>query len=183
MEFKGLPYGAKEMEFERVETLPSRVPVKLEIAAGGIERPHDEEELRTWRPVRPHWEALGWSVVDAHEVSASPQRYRHYIQRSRGEFAVAKNVYVATRSGWFSCRSVCYLAAGLPVVVQDTGFSDVIPCGEGVLAFSTLDEATDALRRAETEYPRHQAAARRIAQEHFSSERVVGAMLATVGLR
>ena len=98
---------------------------------------------------------------------------RHYVQRSRGEFAVAKNVYVATRSGWFSCSSVCHLAAGLPIVVQDTG-SEVIPCGEGVLAFSTLDEAADALCRAEADYPRHQAAARRIAQDHFSSERVLG---------
>ena len=86
------------------------------------------------------------------------------------------------RIGWFSCRSACYLAAGRPVVVQDTGFCDVIPCGEGVLAFSTPDEAVEALRRVEADYPRHQAAARAIAARHFSVEEVLGDLLSRIGI-
>jgi hypothetical protein len=122
-------------------------------------------------------------VVDAHDVSDTPEAYRRYIESSRGEFSVAKNVYAATRSGWFSCRSTCYLAAGRPVVVQDTGFSELIECGEGVLPFSTLEEAAEAVRRVERDYPRHQAAARRMAEDCFASERVLGDLLADIGLR
>jgi hypothetical protein len=180
--YEGVEYGTKEMEFERIESLPRRVSARLEIASGGTDRPDNEDEARSWYPTRPRWERLGWSVIDAHDVSGTPQAYRDYIEGSRGEFSVAKNVYVATRSGWFSCRSVCYLAAGRPAVVQDTGFSDIIPCGEGVLAFSSLDEAADALNRVEADYPRHQSAARRVAARHFASDRVLGDLLCAIGL-
>jgi hypothetical protein len=182
IEYQGVRYGTKEMEFERVEDIPMRVPTQLEIAAGGTDRPENEEEAKTWYPTRPRWEALGWSVVDSHGVSATPAQYRHYIQASRGEFSVAKNVYVATRSGWFSCRSTCYLAASRPVVIQDTGFSEIIPCGEGVLAFNSPAEATEAIERVESDYSRHQSAARRIAEEYFASHRVLGDILSRVGL-
>jgi glycosyltransferase involved in cell wall biosynthesis len=121
-------------------------------------------------------------VVDSHKVSDTPEIYRDYIECSRGEFSVAKNVYVATRSGWFSCRSVCYLAAGRPVVVQDTGFSEIIPCGEGVLSFTSVDEAAESLRCVENDYERHQDAARQIAAKHFASEQVLGDMLHRIGL-
>lgn len=180
--YKGVEYGTKEAEFERIESLPRLVTCRLELAAGGTDRPDDEVEARTWYPTRPRWEALGWSVVDAHAVSASPEHYRQYIESSRGEFSVAKNIYAATRSGWFSCRSVCYLAAGRPVVVQDTGFPELIPCGDGVLAFSTLAEAAKSLRRVEADYPHHQAAARDVAERYFASDRVLGDILARVGL-
>ena len=178
----GVEYGTKEMEFERIESLPGRVDCRLELAAGGIDRPEDEAEARNWKPIRPRWEALGWSVVDAHAVSATPELYRRYVESSRGEFSVAKNLYVATRSGWFSCRSVCYLAAGRPVVVQDTGFSEIIPSGDGVLAFATLDEAAECLRRVEADYPHHQAAAREAAERYFASDKVLSEMLARTGL-
>lgn len=182
IEYQGVRYGTKEMEFERIETIPRLVSATLEIAAGGTDRPENEEEAKTWYPTRPRWEGLGWSVIDSHGVSATPEHYRHYIQASRGEFSVAKNVYVATRSGWFSCRSTCYLAASRPVVVQDTGFSENIPSGEGILAFSNLQEAAEAIRCVESDYPRHQAAARNIAEEYFASERVLRDMLSRVGL-
>ena len=179
--YEDIRYGAKEMEFERIETLPKLVPVTMEIAVGGTDRPRDEKEAVGWHDPRPRWEALGWSVLDARGVSANAESYRSYVQRSRGEFSVAKNVYVATRSGWFSCRSVCYLAASRPVVVQDTGFAELIPSGEGLVAFSSLEEAAEGLRRVEADYERHQAMARRIADEHFSSDRVLHDMLITAG--
>jgi len=182
IEHNGIRYGTKEMEFERIQTLPRLVPYRLEMAAGGTDRPEDEVEARSWYPTRPRWEALGWSVVDAHTVSATPSLYQRYVEASRGEFSVAKNVYVATRSGWFSCRSVCYLAASRPVVVQDTGFSELIPCGDGLLAFSSLEEAAENLRRVEADYPHHQAAAREVACRYFGSDAVLGDMLARVGL-
>jgi hypothetical protein len=95
---------------------------------------------------------------------------------------VAKNVYVATRSGWFSCRSVCYLAAGRPVVVQDTGFTEFLPAGRGLLAFDDVDGAARALDAVRADYAAHAAAARQIACDYFDSDMVLGAILARVGL-
>src|SRR4029079_16316679 len=110
----GITYGTKEMEFARVETLPQRTVASLEVAVGGD------------GPPRKHWQNLGWSVMDSQVVSFTADSYRHYVQQSSAEFSVAKNVYAATGSGWFSCRSTCYLAAGRPVVLQDTGWSQSI---------------------------------------------------------
>ena len=170
--YRGIAYGTKEMEFERIEALPQRVPFPLEVAIDGTD----------WQSTRSRWEQRGWHVLDAPAISGSAQSYRDYIRQSRGEFSVAKNVYVATRSGWFSCRSVCYLAAGLPVVVQDTGFAEIIPCGEGLVAFATMEQAAEGLRRVEADYARHCVAARRLAREHFAGERVLGDLLAQAGV-
>ncbi len=173
IQYQGVSYGTKEMEFSKIENLPRRIPhggTKLEIAVGG-----DQASREAWR-------ALGWSVKDSQAVSRTAEDYRGYIQRSRGELSVAKNVYVATRSGWFSCRSVCYLAAGLPVVIQDTGFSELIPTGEGLFAFSNLDEAVRAIESVEADYPRHQRAARELARTHFASDVVLGDLLRRIGL-
>jgi hypothetical protein len=171
VEYQGELYGSKEVEFPKVETLPQRLShLNFEMAIGGGEAP-----LERWRK-------LGWNVLDSHAVSRTMDDYRNYIQHSRGEFSVAKNLYTATRSGWFSCRSVCYLAAGLPCVVQDTGFSELIPTGEGLLAWNTLDEAEKAVREVESNYAFHQRRAREIAGEYFASERVLGDILNTVGL-
>ncbi|WP_418317892.1 glycosyltransferase family protein [Piscinibacter sakaiensis] len=177
IEYQGVRYGTKEIEFERVERLPQAVAASLEIAAGGIDWNDTSDHS-----IQARWRSLGWSVVDSHGVSQTAMAYRDYIQRSRGEFSVAKNVYVATRSGWFSCRSVCYLAAGLPVVVQDTGFSEIIPCGEGLMTFSSLEEAADAIARVDHDYARHQAAARQMAAKHFSADVVLGDLLRRIGL-
>ena len=182
IEHAGTRYGTKEMEFEKIETLPQRVNASLEIAAGGTDRPEDEEQAKTWYPTRPRWEGLGWSVVDAHSISTTPELYRDYIEGSRAEFSVAKNVYVETRSGWFSCRSVCYLAAGLPVVVQDTGFSEFLPTGEGLLCFSSLEEAVDAITAVERDYEMHKEAARDVARKHFDSDKVLGDLLRRCGV-
>lgn len=167
---QGVAYGTKEMEFERIQELPGRVAASLEVAVGGSGAPLE------------HWGSLGWRVVDSQSVSGTPAIYRSYLQSSRGEFSVAKNVYVATRSGWFSCRSVCYLAAGRPVVVQDTGFSEIIPTGAGLFAFSTLGEAVAGINAVENDYARHQQAARELARTEFGSDRVLGELLGRIGL-
>ncbi|MBA3746402.1 MAG: glycosyltransferase family 1 protein [Solirubrobacterales bacterium] len=165
-----MSYGSKEMEFPHVEGLPSRTDAPLEIAVGGSDAP------------RKRWTAAGWSVLDSHAISATADAYQSYVQRSRGELSVAKNSYVATRSGWFSCRSACYLAAGRPVVLQDTGFSEVMPTGEGLLAFSGADEAAAAIAAAEADYAHHARAARELARSELDSDLVVGSLLARVGL-
>ena len=170
IEYDGNVYGTKEMEFGKIEALPTRVKARLEVAVGGDSAP------------REHWRSLGWSVAASQEISRTAEDYRRYIQQSRGEFSVAKNVYVATRCGWFSCRSVCYLAAGLPVVVQDTGFSEFIPTGEGLFAFSTLAEAVRGIESVEANYSQHQRSAREVAHRHFDSKVVLQELLTRIGL-
>jgi hypothetical protein len=108
--------------------------------------------------------------------------YQQYINASRGEFTVAKDVVVRTRSGWFSDRSVCYLAAGKPVVTQETGFSKFIPTGRGLFAFSTLDEARTALETINRDYLTHAHAAREIASAYFHSTTVLTALLHEAGV-
>jgi hypothetical protein len=166
----GKCYGTKELEFGRIESLPRRVPAHFELAVGGASPPMD------------HWRTLGWSVIDSHTISGTMDEYREYVETSRGEFSVAKNVYAATRSGWFSCRSVCYLAAGRPVVVQDTGFSKFIPTGEGLLTFNSLEEAVEAVSAIEGNYPFHQNRAREIARAYFDSTVVLSQLLHRIGL-
>ena len=170
IESNGVRYGTKEMEFGRVELLPSQTSARLELATGGNGAP------------RERWQKLGWSVIDSHAISRTPEDYRTYIESSRGEFSVAKNVYVATNSGWFSCRSVCYLASNRPVIVQDTGFTDRIPTGEGLFAFTNLNEAKNAIEAVEKDYSTHQEAARQIANNYFSAEKVLGRMLDDIAI-
>jgi len=170
IEHQGVTYGTKELEFALVEALPQRVKASFELAVGGSDPPRDR------------WGNLGWSVVDSQTISRTADDYRAYIQRSRGEFSVAKNVYVATRSGWSSCRSVCYLAASRPVVVQDTGFSEFIPTGEGLLAFSALEEARQEIIAVEHDYEHHQQKALEIAREYFGADRVLDRLLRDIGL-
>jgi hypothetical protein len=170
IEHDGRVYGAKEMEFHHVEQLPQRFAAPLEVAVGGVPDP-----VAGWR-------ALGWSVVRSEEISTTADAYRHYVQRSRGEISVAKNIYVATGSGWFSCRSACYLAASRPVVVQDTGFSRVLPTGAGIMTFTSAEEALRALEAVDADYTGHQQAARELAETFFSAEVVLGDLLDRVEL-
>src|SRR5262249_55741394 len=115
----------------------------------------------------------GWVLTDAAEMSLDPWAYRGYVRGSRAEFSVTKALNGRLRSGWLSERSACYLAAGRPVVAQDTGFGSVLPVGEGLLAFSDTEEALEACQRVERDYARHSRAARRIAEEHFRAETVL----------
>lgn len=159
-------FWSKHLEFEKVLDLPARTGVSLELALASYE-PEDLDVLQSH----------GWRVIPSLDFSTDPDAYRRYISASRGEFTVAKDQNVRLRSGWFSDRSATYLAAGRPVVTQDTGFGRVLPTGSGLLAFSSLDEAADALTEIESDYPRHRAAALAIAQEHFGAARVMRRLL------
>jgi hypothetical protein len=121
-------------------------------------------------------------VRDASEVSADVDTYRAYIGGSRAEFTVAKDQNVRLRSGWFSDRSATYLAAGRPVVTQDTGFGNVLPIGEGLFGFSTLDEAAAAVDAVNADYQRHSRAAGALARAYFDSDVVLTRMLADCGV-
>jgi len=116
---------------------------------------------------------FGWEVVDPAEKCGDIDTYRNYIFNSKAEWSVAKGGYVASKPGWFSCRSACYLGAGRPVIVQDTGFSKVLPVGEGILSFNTLEEAIEAVNDVEARYPIHSKRAREIAIEYFDSNKVL----------
>lgn len=165
VEFEGKTYGQKNSELMRFVDLPEQVgSVTLELAVN---------EGKTESPPREMLRSKGWSVVNPDHVCPDMDSYRDYIQRSRAEWSVAKNGYVRGQVGWFSCRSACYLAAGRPVVVQDTGFTPVIPSGEGLFAFSTVDEAVAAIEAVETNYERHARAAHDLAAEHFASDKVL----------
>jgi hypothetical protein len=123
----------------------------------------------------------GWHIVDPMPVSMDPWRYRDYLRSSRGEFTVAKDMNVRLRSGWFSDRAACYLAAGRPVIEQDTGFGHVLPLGPGVHAFNTVDEAVEAVGVIERDYDKASAHASEVAREYFAADRVLGSMLALAG--
>lgn len=161
----GVEYGSKGRQFERIADLPARTDQPLRIALGGIGTPLDR--LRE----------QGWDVVDGPTATRTPGDYQRFLTSSAGEISVAKHVYVATRSGWFSCRSACYLAAGRPVVVEDTGFGDLLPTGEGLLTFSTAEEAADAIATVSADPHRHADAAREVARECFGADRVLQTML------
>jgi hypothetical protein len=110
-------------------------------------------------------------------VAGTPDDYRRFVQGSWAELGVAKSGYVVARSGWFSDRSACYLASGRPVVAQDTGFSAYLPTGDGLLPFTTVDEAAAAVDLIKGDYDRHRRAARMLAEEHFDSGLVLGRLL------
>jgi hypothetical protein len=171
LEHDGTTWGQKNVEFERFFDLPSRVPgIPLAVAVGqtgGAGAPFPADAAR----------AAGWRVLDPEVCAPDCAGYQDFLGGSRGEFAIAKETYVKARTGWFSCRSACYLAAGRPVVTQDTGWSAHLPTGCGLFAFDTLEEAAAALREVEAAPAAHSRAARELAEEHFDSRRVLGRLL------
>ncbi|MGE3781609.1 MAG: hypothetical protein AB7H71_02550 [Alphaproteobacteria bacterium] len=132
--------------------------------------------------VRREVEGCGWSLVDPRPVSADMESYRRFIAGSRGEFTVAKDIYVRPNSGWFSDRAVCYLASGRPVVTMRTGFTSYCPVGNGVFDYATHDEALAAIDAIEADYTRHSRAAREIAGDCFGASRVLSNLTAEIGL-
>ena len=164
-------YWSKHVNFPLFQDLPQLTSQKFELALDTT----DAEMAALLR-------GKGWSLVDPYQKSLNLEVYQDYIYSSRGEFTVAKDLVARTRSGWFSDRSVCYLAAGKPVVTQETGFSKFIPTGRGLFAFSTLDDVLAALDAINADYFTHACAAREIAQEYFSAEKVLSTLLYNAGL-
>jgi hypothetical protein len=165
---EGRIYGHKNREFEQFIDLPRRSQRTFALAVGG-------------GAPKQQLESHGWNLCDPLVATRTIEAYREFISGSRADFGVAKHAYVASRCGWFSDRSICYLASGRPVLHQDTGFADWLPVGEGVLAFSNMSEATEALECLDADYGRHAGAARAIAEEYFEASTVIGRMLDDAG--
>ena len=166
IEFGGQVFGLKVHEFRKFWDLPTKAPGSFELALSI--HPGDEAD-------RQQLEDREWVLADPVAASAGAERFRTYVQRSSAEFSVAQGVYVGTRCGWFSDRTVRYLAAGRPALVQDTGFSEILPTGIGLVAFTTLDEAIAGAEDIVARYDDHAAAAREIAADWFAAERVLPA--------
>jgi hypothetical protein len=164
VEYKGESYGQRVHEFRKFASLPRLTGREFEVALDI--HPADAGDLELLQE-------NGWSVASPAVVARDPHVYREYVQRSRAEFMVARGMYVKTRCGWFSERSQCYLAAGRPVLAQDTGLDELYPSGEGLLLFRTLDEATAGVEEISRDYARHCRAARELAAEYFDSDKVL----------
>jgi GT2 family glycosyltransferase len=168
----GKTYGwSKHAQFANVLTLPDLVGPRFELALASYSK--DDHQM-----LQDH----GWTVIPALSFSTDIERYRRYVRSSYGEFTVAKEQNVRLRTGWFSDRSATYLAAGRPVITEDTGFGEVLPTGQGLFAFSSVEEAADAVERIDREPEVHRHAAREIAREFFSADVVLNAMFDRLGV-
>jgi hypothetical protein len=168
--YRGVTYGAKDAEFDKFIDLPGLVSAPIELAVSGRDVPRDELLSR------------GWRLRSSQEVTMTIGHLLDYVAGSRGEFSLAKNVFVGLRTGWFGDRAGVYLASGRPVVMQDTGFGDRLPCGEGLFAVSSAEDAAAAIEAVCADHPRHARAARAIAEEHLEARRVLGGLLDDLGL-
>jgi len=164
-------HWSKHFEFLKFADLPARTPQRFELALSSY-----TEEDRTFL------ESNGWRVRGGLDISNDIDTYRSYIAGSRGEFTVAKDQNVRLRSGWFSDRSATYLAAGRPVITQETGFSNVLPTGRGLFGFSNMDDLVSAIDCINSDYETHCRCAREIAREYFNYDVVLGALLDDVGV-
>lgn len=163
-------YWTKDREFAKVIDLPLRRPGAFELAVSGLGE------------AAGLLDAHGWRSASALDVSRDMTAYRRYILGSRGEFTVARDQYVRPRTGWFSDRSACYLAAGRPVVTQETGFSDHLPTGTGLFGWRTEDDVLAAVDAIASDYAKHARGAREVAEECFAADKVVGSLMERAGL-
>jgi hypothetical protein len=170
IEFNGTAYGQKDVEFVKFIDLPALVAPPLEVAVSGKHVPTGQLK------------SFGWRIRDAHNVTLSLDSFCDYVRTSKGEFSVCKHVFVAMNSGWFSDRSAAYLATGRPVVLQDTGFSSHLPCGRGLFAVRTVDEAAAAIEKINGDYARHAKWAREIAVEFLDTTKVISRFLHEIGI-
>ena len=162
-------YGQKDMEFEKFIDLPGRTSQRLEVAVSGANVPKQRLIDK------------GWWVSNADDIAQSIRSYLTFITRSKGEFSVAKNVFVETQAGVIADRSAYYLYYGKPVVLQDTGFSKHLPCGAGLFAVKNSEEAAAAIERINQDYKKHSKAAQEIAREYFMADKVVQKILDVAG--
>jgi hypothetical protein len=169
--YRGRQYDSKVPEFEKFLALPSRTNVPLKLGISG-----DKYDLKLARD-------QGWRLIDAAKVTVTTEGYMEFLANSAGEWSIAKNVYVDTHSGWFSCRTACYLAAGRPAVVQETGWSRFVPAGAGLCAFSTMDEAVVGLEAIAADPLKHREAAYALAADYLSPEKVLPPMIEAIYAR
>ncbi|ABK19221.1 hypothetical protein [Syntrophobacter fumaroxidans] len=169
--FRGEKYHwTKSREFVRFIDLPERRNVRFQLA------------LEINEPTRRMLTRHGWETVRSLPISRGVDSYRAYIQGSRGEFTVTKEQVVRPRTGWFSDRSASYLAAGRPVITQETGFSKYLPTGKGLFGFLTMDDILSAVDAIESDYEGACRAAREIAEEYFGAEKVLRSLMDRAGL-
>lgn len=159
--YDGVRYGMKSDSFMRYLDLPARAGRVFELAVGSATAP------------RSLLRRKGWAVRDSRRPTRDVETYHRYIQRSKAEWSVAKHGYVVSGSGWFSERSVAYMTCGRPVLIQDTGFSDWLPTGSGVIPFTTPEEALAGVEEIHARYAHHCRAARAIAEEYFDARKVL----------
>jgi hypothetical protein len=172
VEYQGKTYGLRVHEFRKFARLPLLTGRRFQVALDI--HPAEVKDLALLRD-------NGWSLIDPVVAARNPAAYQHYIRSSRAEFLVAKNMYVQANSGWFSDRSICYLATGKPVLAQDTGIRRLYPTGKGLLCFSTIEEAAAAVEEMERDYHGHARAARALAEEYFDSDKVLSRLLSKLG--
>jgi hypothetical protein len=165
VQYQGVTYGQRDKEFPKYMELPQRTSQRFLMAIMGV----NVEELTQF----------GWETAPGEVVSRTAFSYRDFIQRSRAEFSIPKNGYVQSRSGWFSDRSVCYLASGRPLLMEDTSLSEWLPVGKGLITFSNPDEAIHGVDMINTDYEGHRRAARNIAEMHFDSNRILPEFITT----
>jgi hypothetical protein len=171
VEYEARRFGLRAHELRKLIQLPSLVEAELELALEiDPADAADKEAL----------EENGWILADPAEAASDLSAYRRYIQGSGAELMVAKEMYVEARSGWFSERSIAYLASGKPVLAQETGFTERYPSGEGLVAFEDLEGAREGIEGICGAWERHSRAAREIAAEHFEAKRVLGRLLEEV---
>ena len=166
----GNTYGPKAHEFRKFLALPAKTELKFQIVL--------DIHPADWKD-RQALVNAGWDVASP-ELAATPDAFRAYVQNSSAEFSVAQPIYVGTRSGWFSDRSAAYLACGKPTLLQDTGFSRLLPTGEGLVTFTTFDEAIEGAAKIASNYAHHCRAARALAEEYFDSDKVLAKLLSEI---
>jgi hypothetical protein len=172
IEWRGEKYlWSKSREFIRFVAAPKKSGEPFELAT-------DIKDART----REKFERNGWRFRSPQDLSANSRLYRDFIRRSKGEFTVAKDQYVRLDTGWFSDRSGCYLAAGRPVITQETGFTKVFGKHDGLFAFKSLGEIAEAVKRINADYSLHSRGAREVAQEFFEAEKVICLLLKRAGI-
>ena len=172
IEYKGVFYGQKAHSMRRFIDLPRRSHEQFALALAI--HPDEQKDLAALTE-------NGWHLLDPAKVASTPRSYQRFVQGSWAELGVAKSGYVAARCGWFSDRSVCYLASGRPVIALETGYSQYLPVGEGLFTFTTIDDVLASLEAVRADYARHARAARAVAEEYLDSRKVLGRLLRKIG--
>ena len=170
---EGIFYGQKAHSWRQFFSVPTLTEERF--APALAIHPDESKDLAALQ-------ANGWRPIDPEQVAHTPSNYQRFVRGSKAEFGIAKSGYVAARCGWFSDRSVCYLASGRPVIAQETGFSRFLPVGDGLFAFETIDEVLASIEALNGDYDHHARTAHVVAEEYFDSDRVLERLLNVLGV-